>query len=583
MPRLPRPRLADLHRRAVLVVGVLMAVLGALGALVHGPDDTVMLGEQVQPAPSAGLPTVVHPVSTAFGGAELVVRAEAPGGLFLGATHRVDVTDLLDGLRYVEQDSLGMSEPTFVEGFEVALAPDPLLGWWERSSGTGVREVRVDLDGPPVDVLAVPVEPRAPVTMSLGVHVDGIFTKALAITGFGLGLVLLWALGRRASRGVPSVDSPPHIDHLGEVPAVEPEPVPDPEPQHEPQPEPEPESERESLPAAEPVPAAKPAAVPVVEPAAATPPAHRPAPGQARPSPAVGAGVAVGVAALALGGWVRWRRARRRGTTFLLLLALLLGGCGLAPDGDDSDQKPGLEPRVVDELLADYTTRRTRAARRASAPRYDGALWVKAQTGSLVASSQWQAIADRIERNDTPVPRPVLAAEAVHAPLFRDYPMWGAVEVKEQGGGRQLVVFTRERFAEPWLATAAVDVGWGVVPEPDPSPEPVDRAAFEAGAAAAELVDAWWEDGSSAELIVDDLTEALRDELVPLFYPPEVVAWPDADQRRFLVAVDGGSWLLVTVHSMTIGTRSHALTSLVLLPSVGRPRVLASTVRRTLR
>src|SRR5690606_17201916 len=95
------------------------------------------------------------------GGAELVIRAEAPGGLFLGAAHRVDATDLIEGIRHIELDSLGLREGSFVEGFPVDLQPEPIVGWLERSSGEGVQEVRVDLHGPPVDVVAVPVDPTS--------------------------------------------------------------------------------------------------------------------------------------------------------------------------------------------------------------------------------------------------------------------------------------------------------------------------------------------------------------------------------------------------------------------------------------
>src|SRR5690606_36773142 len=115
-------------------------------------------------------------------------------------------------------------------------------------------------------------------------------------------------------------------------------------------------------------------------------------------------------------------------------------------------------------LLDDYGRRRTRVARRSGGSRLDGAGWVKVQGGPLLAGSQWQAVADRLEGRPKKVRRPELVAGQVHAPLFREYPMWAAVEVEETGVGRQLVVFTREGFAQRWMAVAAVDVDAGVVP-----------------------------------------------------------------------------------------------------------------------
>ena len=102
---------------------------------------------------------MVRPFSIPFRGAELVVRAEAREGVFLASAHRIDMTDLLDGVSEQSLDSLGVTEGTFLSGFPVRVDPRRIVGWRERSAGPGPQEVRVDLHGDPLDVLAVSLSP----------------------------------------------------------------------------------------------------------------------------------------------------------------------------------------------------------------------------------------------------------------------------------------------------------------------------------------------------------------------------------------------------------------------------------------
>src|SRR5699024_5061645 len=72
---------------------LLVLLVGLAGAALSGPDDTVeVVSDKVGDA--RGVPLVTAPVLTDVTGLDVVVTAGASGGVFVGATHRVDLDDL---------------------------------------------------------------------------------------------------------------------------------------------------------------------------------------------------------------------------------------------------------------------------------------------------------------------------------------------------------------------------------------------------------------------------------------------------------------------------------------------------------
>lgn len=200
-------------RRSVTLLltslGVLLVLFGSVCAAVVGPDDTVMVGEKQVPERAKGLAVRTHPAITDFVNIDMLVRAEAEGGVFVGSSHRVDTDDLLTGWRYFEvtRMRLGHVGGVVTEGRRATrrtLRPATLVGWRDRASGDREAEVVVNLDGTPVDVVAVPHQRDARVTLSIGAHVGGAFWTqvALAVTGLVM-LVAAAVLRRLRPRGGP--------------------------------------------------------------------------------------------------------------------------------------------------------------------------------------------------------------------------------------------------------------------------------------------------------------------------------------------------------------------------------------------
>src|SRR5690606_2587466 len=167
------------------------------------------------PYGAAGLAVSTHPEVTAFRDVGMLVEASAPGGVFLATTRRVDTESLLDGTERYEIGRVawgtvgGHMRPDGAPATFRALEPTSILGW--NSLSPDLRrlddrtidpdlpdeaELVVDLDGTPVDVVMVPRDPEARVTLSLGAHVAHLFLLQLALAWTGVLLVLVWWLLR---------------------------------------------------------------------------------------------------------------------------------------------------------------------------------------------------------------------------------------------------------------------------------------------------------------------------------------------------------------------------------------------------
>ena len=213
-------------RVMLLCLGLLMVAAGTAIALFVGPDDTLQIGEKQVPERAAGVAVRTHPGITDFVNIDMLVRAKADGGVFLGTSHRVDTESLLVGKRYFEitRMALGDVGGVYTEGApratRKALRPARLVGWLDSDTDGEQAELLVPLDGEPIDIIAVPDRGNARVTISIGAHVTGLFFSqvAVALTGVvmvGLSFAVGWWLRRKESARPESTEDDDEDDEDG--------------------------------------------------------------------------------------------------------------------------------------------------------------------------------------------------------------------------------------------------------------------------------------------------------------------------------------------------------------------------------
>lgn len=487
-------------------LGVLLALIGTGSAAFVGPDDTLMVGEKQVPERAAGLAVRTHPEITRFVNIDLLVRAEAEGGVFLASSHRVDTQSLLSGRRYFEITRMALNDVGGVvtkgpRATHRRLRPDRITGWINQAEGDAEAELVVALDGTPLDVVAVPRQGDALVTFAIGAHVAGAFVIQVVVALTGLGMVLVgWALRRVARRragrgggsGGPGGDDARGDDGAGADDGTEG----DDDAGGTRTPLALPKYPR-ALPASAAVPTPGPSPSPSVS---VTPP---PDEGLTPPGP-------------------RWDKRRIVLLAVLVPLSLLLHGCAV----------PGQAPATTDEVT---------------------------RTGMLLGEAQ-QFDAD---------------ATQVFAPEFAAYPMWALVAT---AAPTRVRLVTREAFAAPWRTEAQVRVR-GPLPATveraiDPNASLVRRADEVAA-----TVGLWWSSGEAPGLQLDRRTRRTRDALLASGVNPRAL-WaldpPTGTPRVRLVEVAGGHLAVVRHTLMTPAPRR--LTTIVVFPTAGRPRVLGSTL-----
>ena len=206
-------------RGLAFVAGTLFVVGGAAMAAYVGPDDTLEVGTHTVPESATGLAVATHPEITQFVGVEMVemvVRASAPTGVWVGASHRVDTESLLDDVRHYEISRLALNTVggRMVEGDEAgtrrALRPQRITGWRDQvyagpddavAGEDPTAELVVPLGNVPTDIVAVPDRRDERVTLTVGVYRENMFTTLLAVVGIGVALLLLgWFLTWRGRR-----------------------------------------------------------------------------------------------------------------------------------------------------------------------------------------------------------------------------------------------------------------------------------------------------------------------------------------------------------------------------------------------
>lgn len=215
-------------RLALAIVALLALLVLAAGAAVAafvGSDDTVFnrpaeLGED-------GRPVLTDPDLLAYEGVTVTLRASAPGGVFIGTAHPVDVADYVgDSSRVrltrvtrtgVESEGVGSGD---------AVTPSSADFWTASMSGPGVEELTLNRDSSAAQWVIAPLSGAGPTTVSFGITVPGLFRGALI--AFGVGALVLLAcvellLRSRRGPGLPESTAQPSAAELiaGFVPEPE--------------------------------------------------------------------------------------------------------------------------------------------------------------------------------------------------------------------------------------------------------------------------------------------------------------------------------------------------------------------------
>lgn len=200
--------LGRIARSLLALIGALLLVASVAAATYVGPDDDVLLPTS-RPGAVPGQLLVTAPDLLTYDGLDLVVRARADGGVLLAAGNPVDVTSLADQVAHWEVTGVRFGGVTGGErpvgdGHPVPLGDLSSLSaagvWTEHAQGQGWQELRVDLDGEPVQLLAQPRSAEVP-ELQIGAHVSGLFWLLLgASVGGGLLLGTAAVLMVRARR-----------------------------------------------------------------------------------------------------------------------------------------------------------------------------------------------------------------------------------------------------------------------------------------------------------------------------------------------------------------------------------------------
>lgn len=209
-------------RALLALIGLVALLAGVVGAAYVGSDDEVVLDPQT-PAAKAGQPVVTAPRLLGYDGLDLIVRASADGGVFLGAGSPIDVGSLADQVDHYEVT--GIRRDRLLGAGRSARADDPvplpdlatLPDWRVRADGKGRQEIRLDLEGDAVQVMAMPHRRKAVPSLAFGVHLGGLFRVLVALAAAGAVLLalasgLMWRAGRRRRQARRELDRPMPVE-----------------------------------------------------------------------------------------------------------------------------------------------------------------------------------------------------------------------------------------------------------------------------------------------------------------------------------------------------------------------------------
>ena len=150
----------------LVVVGGLLALAGAVGAIVVGPDNAVQSDLWQLESPGAAI--VTAPGVIDFAGPTLRLEAKSSEGpVFIGVGAQVDVEDLTSDLTYTQIDEIawpdGELQTSEVQGSQDLLADVPDFDWWFESSEGDIAVVDFALPEDPVSVVVMNADGSAPV------------------------------------------------------------------------------------------------------------------------------------------------------------------------------------------------------------------------------------------------------------------------------------------------------------------------------------------------------------------------------------------------------------------------------------
>lgn len=476
------------------LLGFVVMVAGAAVAGAVGSDDTVFnrptaLGDD-------GRPVLTAPDLLAYEGVTITLRASAPEGIFIGTAHPVDVADFVGDSSRIRLTSVSR---TGVESEDVgATDEDPVEPasadfWTSSMSGPGAEELTLDRDASAAQWVIAPMSGVGPTTVSFGVTVDGLFTKALIAAGAGaLVLVvcveLLLLLRRRRRR------------------------------RHQPR--------KPRMPL-------QPTGVSAADRIAAFIP-DAPPPGSNR-----SAGK---------------RRAFR--VALALVLSVSLAGCTLEDllpakrqSADLATTKVALTKDELPALLESYGDRLATAIKAARPPRYRSGKWRLADRGPALESELFGTRVGQL----TKLGRrsvPTFTGVEVFSGRFDAYPMWSLVRSRVAKDTR-LDLFTKASVQAPWLREAGSTVA-GDLPSPGrPTRLPSGKEAAAATAAWRDYLRSGQRDD---RLGLDAGSRAWRDNIADLgdraMFRGYTVSVESADLSR-VVEVDDGQLAIVALRVTT--------------------------------
>jgi hypothetical protein len=202
------PRGLAIALRVVLLgLGGIVLLAGGAATVLIGADDTPQTGPHDVFTPGVAIVTDAEALQYVGPTLHLTVQREDGDPVFVGVANEVDVASYVAGhsRRVVSRVSLPW-DPSAAEtgtGLEPLPAPGQQAWWIDSVSGSGSQELvwQIPHGRYSIAILNADGSPAVDVQVTLGLELEGAFYTALAVTVFGLALVLLggwlWIRSRR--------------------------------------------------------------------------------------------------------------------------------------------------------------------------------------------------------------------------------------------------------------------------------------------------------------------------------------------------------------------------------------------------
>ncbi|WP_370615071.1 hypothetical protein [Mumia sp. Pv 4-285] len=219
----------------LLALGVVVAIVGAVGAVAFGPDDRMTTGSREIDTDARAV--VTRPAVLARYGPQVSVQIEVPDDkpVFLGLANTVDLDDYLASTQRVEITRYRVpwsvsTKPVTGDQFLPA-APTALDWWLEQTSGVGGAQLRFDLPDESVSLAALAMGDAdlSGLQVTAAYEVPGAFGVSVGTAVFGVGVALLGVvvagLVPAVRRRPPGVETPGLTDDEWDEPWLETDPA----------------------------------------------------------------------------------------------------------------------------------------------------------------------------------------------------------------------------------------------------------------------------------------------------------------------------------------------------------------------